>query len=112
MRRAEPANRALFVLRDDILSVDISELTLRMETPVGSAIFEPGEGRSRYPGGDGAVLQAELAAEGSNACTRPWTVSSGAETLRRGHGGERPLTQVARLDGDRRDGLRAQRAEA
>lgn len=71
-----------FVLRDDILSVEIDRLALRMETPVASATLEPGEHEVTVTTDAGeAVLQAELASEGSRACDRPWTVTQAGQSL-------------------------------
>ncbi len=71
-----------FVLRDDIVSVDIEDLTLRLRTPVESAVFEGDTGVQTAAGE--VVLQAELASEGSTICDHPWRVTQGGQVLAEG----------------------------
>lgn len=71
-----------FVLRDDIVEVEIDSLTLRMATPVGSAVFDGDTSVDTAAGV--ATLQARLASEGSSICDRPWTVEQAGAALAEG----------------------------
>jgi len=74
-----------FVLRDDIVQVDLDSLTLRLETPVQSARFGAGDAGVAVAAADGpATLSAALATEGSATCDRPWRVEQGGAVVAQG----------------------------
>jgi hypothetical protein len=70
-----------FVQHDDIISVDLDSLVLRMETPVQSAVLE---GTEVATAAGEATLTASLASEGSSVCDRPWTVAQNGATISEG----------------------------
>ena len=71
-----------FVLRDDLVSIDIDSLTLRLVTPVGRALFEGEVGVATADGP--ATLSAALASAGSATCDRPWRVEQAGVVVAEG----------------------------
>lgn len=74
-----------FVLRDDIVQVDLDSVALRLETPVQSGRFGADGAVTEVATAAGpAVLSAALASEGSSACDHPWRVEQAGAVVARG----------------------------
>lgn len=74
-----------FVLRDDIVQVDLESLALRLQTPAERAQFGAGDAATEVALAAGPVtLSAALASEGSAACDRPWRIELGGAVVGQG----------------------------